>query len=186
MKLLLFMVLLAGAFSIGSSFKPIRSSRRFVTRSLSAAVEEPIVIPPNYNLAIGSFGITLASIFTWNLWTGIPFALLSVLFAVQTGKVRFVFDNEAIELKINKKGNKTLDPSRENVVVGGKNRWDYSTIVNWFFIPSKNFPILVYFKETQTPTEDGSGQVHFFPVITNWKKLYEVMNERIPLVRSAD
>ena len=95
---------------------------------------------------IGSFGITLASIFTWNLWTGIPFALLSVLFAVQTGKVRFVFDNEAIELKINKKGNKTLDPSRENVVVGGKNRWDYSTIVNWFFIPSKNFPILVYFK----------------------------------------
>lgn len=37
----------------------------------------------------------------------------------------------------------------------------YSTFVNWeLWWP--NFPILVYFKETQTKPE---GQVHFFPVI---------------------
>lgn len=37
----------------------------------------------------------------------------------------------------------------------------YSTFVNWeLWWP--NFPILVYFKETQTKPE---GQIHFFPVI---------------------
>lgn len=37
----------------------------------------------------------------------------------------------------------------------------YSTFVNWeLWWP--NFPILVYFKETQTKPD---GQVHFFPVI---------------------
>lgn len=37
----------------------------------------------------------------------------------------------------------------------------YSTFVNWeLWWP--NFPVLVYFKETQTKPE---GQVHFFPVI---------------------
>lgn len=37
----------------------------------------------------------------------------------------------------------------------------YSTFVNWeFWWP--NFPILVYFKETQTKPE---GQIHFFPII---------------------
>ena len=37
----------------------------------------------------------------------------------------------------------------------------YSTFVNWeFWWP--NFPILVYFKESQTKPE---GQIHFFPII---------------------
>jgi hypothetical protein len=77
-----------------------------------------------------------------------------------------------------------LDESGENAFVGGKNRWKYvtcfsfntfatielknmficcrySTFVNWeFWWP--NFPILVYFKETQTKPE---GQIHFFPII---------------------
>lgn len=51
----------------------------------------------------------------------------------------------------------------------------YSTFVNWeLWWP--NFPILVYFKETQTKPE---GQVHFFPVIfVSWQWLeigYELM-----------
>jgi hypothetical protein len=54
-----------------------------------------------------------------------------------------------------------LEESGENVFVGGKNRWRYSTFVNWeLWWPQ--FPILVYFKETQTKPE---GQIHFFPVI---------------------
>jgi hypothetical protein len=47
-----------------------------------------------------------------------------------------------------------------------KNCWEfffdsYASFVNWeLWWPS--FPVLVYFKETQTKPE---GQIHFFPVI---------------------
>eukprot|EP00262_Sarcandra_glabra_P002245 TRINITY_DN1250_c0_g1_i2.p1 TRINITY_DN1250_c0_g1~~TRINITY_DN1250_c0_g1_i2.p1 ORF type:complete len:256 (-),score=29.99 TRINITY_DN1250_c0_g1_i2:209-976(-) len=87
-----------------------------------------------------------------------------------TTRVRFVFDEEALEVKVGEQ----LQESGENVFVGGKNRWKYSTFVNWeFWWP--NFPILVYFKETQTKPE---GQIHFFPIIFNGKQLYDVMVER--------
>jgi hypothetical protein len=56
------------------------------------------------------------------------------------------------------------------VVVGGENRWKYDTFVNWDFLPSEDFPILVYFRETQTPAssreevplvvDELDGQVH--------------------------
>ena len=53
-------------------------------------------------------------------------------------------------------------------------RFRYSTFTNWeFWWPG--FPVLVYFKETQTNPE---GQVHFFPVIADGKKLYDAMVER--------
>ncbi|PNH11087.1 hypothetical protein TSOC_002106 [Tetrabaena socialis] len=62
----------------------------------------------------------------------------------------------------------------DNVIVGGRNRWEYSSFVNWeFWWPA--FPILVYFKETQTNPE---GQIHFFPIIFNGRQLYEAMSER--------
>jgi len=35
--------------------------------------------------------------------------------------------------------------------------------------------VLVYFRETQTKPE---GQIHFFPVIMDGRKLYETMLER--------
>jgi Protein of unknown function (DUF3119) len=63
----------------------------------------------------------------------------------------------------------------ENVVVGGENSWKYNTFVNYAFLPSEDFPILVYFKETQTPesarveapivVDNLQGQAHFFPAI---------------------
>jgi hypothetical protein len=37
------------------------------------------------------------------------------------------------------------------------------------------FPVLVYFKETQTRPE---GQIHFFPLIFNGKQVYDVMVQR--------
>lgn len=62
----------------------------------------------------------------------------------------------------------------DNVIVGGANRWKYSSFVNWeFWWP--NFPVLVYYKETQTKPE---GQIHFFPIIFSGKELYDVMVER--------
>eukprot|EP00970_Alexandrium_tamarense_P000127 scaffold17_cov194-Alexandrium_tamarense.AAC.6 len=68
-----------------------------------------------------------------------------------------------------------LADSGENIVVGGANRWSYDSFVNWDFYPSVDFPILVYFKETQTPKPDGGepGQIHFFPAIANCKQLEE-------------
>ncbi|KAA0061605.1 DUF3119 family protein [Cucumis melo var. makuwa] len=108
--------------------------------------------------------------YTDNLLAAVPIGLLGLLLLVQATRVRFVFNNEALEVKI---GDELVD-SGENAFVGGKNRWKYSTFVNWeLWWPS--FPILVYFKETQTKPE---GQVHFFPVIFNGKQLYDVMVER--------
>lgn len=144
-----------------------------------------IVVPKNYNVAIGSlalgfFGYTVLQN---AIFSGF-FVLLGVFLSIQTGKIRFVFDNEAMEVCVlkptskntNKKEEDNLTTTRENFAVGGKNRWQYDSFQSWFFIPSKNFPILMYFRETQTRPE---GQVHFFPVIMNGQKLYDVMMERI-------
>lgn len=150
------------------------------------------VIDPDYNLAIvfAAIGTTILTVnhgfhpdFSFfAIFGGIAGALhllLAALFGIQASRVRFVFDSEAFELKM---GGDDLQDSGENIVVGGKNRWDYSTFVNWEFFPNVDYPILVYFKETQTPKEKwgegpggldkkGGGQVHFFPVIGNAKQL---------------
>lgn len=51
---------------------------------------------------------------------------------------RFVFDDEALEVKID-------GQESDNVVVGGRNRWPYDSFMNWkLFWPP--FPVLVYYK----------------------------------------
>mmetsp|Transcript_40840 Transcript_40840/g.101512 ORF Transcript_40840/g.101512 Transcript_40840/m.101512 type:complete len:116 (+) Transcript_40840:445-792(+) len=76
--------------------------------------------------------------------------------------------------------------------VGGENKWKYKSFVNWKFFPSEDLPILVYFKETQTPSDKWdvgpgkwansekaiangavAGQVHFFPCISSAEFLKE-------------
>ena len=110
-------------------------------------------------------------------------ALLGSLFVVQATRIRFVFDATAFELKTVGTGEK-LNDAGENIVVGGANRWAYDTFVNYDFLPSIDVPILVYFKETQTPEEKwnegpgefdkiGGGQIHFFPAIANVRQLKE-------------
>ena len=96
-------------------------------------------------------------------------------------RLDFTFDDEAFELK---SGEEDIG---ENVVVGGANRWAYNTFVNYETFPKGwDVPILVYFKETQTPEVNWNvgpgeqanspeaiakgakpGQVHFFPAIAN-------------------
>ncbi|CAL9028016.1 unnamed protein product [Prunus brigantina] len=129
------------------------------------------VIPePDYRIPIVLLGLSGGLAYTNNLLPAAPIGLLGLLLLFQTTRVRFVFDDEALEVKVGEQ----LQNSGENVFVGGKNRWKYSTFVNWeLWWP--NFPILVYFKERQTKPE---GQVHFFPVIFNGKQLYDVMLER--------
>lgn len=89
---------------------------------------------------------------------------------------RFTFDETSFSLV--KSSGEKLD---DNIVVGGENKWAYKSFVNWQFLPSKDFPILVYFKETQTPRDNWveapiivdnlEGQAHFFPAISNTGEL---------------
>ncbi|KMT02873.1 hypothetical protein BVRB_8g194510 isoform A [Beta vulgaris subsp. vulgaris] len=140
-------------------------------RKVKAKTKRETVIPdPDYRIPIVLLGATGALVYTDNLVAAVPVGLLGLLLLVQATRVRFVFDDEALEVKVGSE----LKESGENAFVGGKNRWKYSTFVNWeFWWP--NFPILVYFKETQTKPE---GQIHFFPIIFNGKQLYDVMVER--------
>ncbi|KAJ7560828.1 hypothetical protein O6H91_03G001300 [Diphasiastrum complanatum] len=139
----------------------------------SESKTETIVPDPDYRVAITLLGAATALIATDNLLPAAPIGLLGLLLLVQTSRVRFVFDNEALEVKVGA----SLQESGENVFVGGKNRWKYSTFTNWeLWWP--NFPVLVYFKETQTKPE---GQVHFFPVIFR-SRLYHVLTMGLKLV----
>ncbi|KAM7265091.1 hypothetical protein ACFE04_002774 [Oxalis oulophora] len=131
---------------------------------------ETVIPDPDYRIPIVLLGLAGGLAYSDNLLTAAPVGLLGLLLLFQTTRVRFVFDDEALEVKVGDQ----LEESGENVFVGGKNRWKYSTFVNWeLWWP--NFPILVYFKETQTKPE---GQIHFFPVIFNGKQLYDTMVER--------
>ena len=149
------------------------------------------LVDPSYNLAIGAFGVGLAGGFLEDLrdkdgeklLTAKPFGAFALLFTVfslflafQTTTLRFGFDEDSFSLL-------KSDGSAfgENVVVGGENKWAYSSFKNYDFLPSADFPILVYFREDQTPAENREevplvvdnldGQVHFFPAISNVQKL---------------
>jgi len=170
----------------GNPFQSLIDS--FSQESKPEIPKEPdLVVDPDYKLAI-SFG-AVGAIFVALVPTiigpifGTLLLLLATLFAVQAGRIRFVFDETAFELKQpTKEDGDELKATRENIVVGGANRWSYESFVNWDFFPSVDFPILVYFKETQTPSElwnegpgkldeIGGGQIHFFPALGNAKQL---------------
>ncbi|XP_075514542.1 uncharacterized protein LOC142549468 isoform X1 [Primulina tabacum] len=161
-----------GKYSILIRNTGAASTRRAtVTSVLGKKVRKDTIIPdPDYRIPVVLLGAAGGFVFADNLAAAVPIGLLGLLLLVQATRVRFVFDEESLEVKIGDQ----LEESGENAFVGGKNSWKYSTFVNWeLWWPS--FPILVYFKETQTKPE---GQIHFFPVIFNGKQLYDVMVER--------
>jgi hypothetical protein len=159
-----------------------------------------VVINPDYKLAaiFLALGALLDTIPYLQLLPGPFVTLLGVLFAVQATRIRFTFDREAFELKIGD----DLEGSGENIVVGGENRWNYDSFVNWEFFPEgwidqPQGPILVYFKETQTPQDQWGtgpgqmansddamakgavpGQVHFFPALCDVKQLRSEFQKR--------
>lgn len=138
---------------------------------------ETVVPEPAYNIPAVLLG--MAGLSAYEGWTPAAglFGLLGVFLGIQASRVSFVFDDEALEVRVGKQ----MDES-ENAFVGGANRWRYDTFVNWEFWWA-GFPVLVYFKETQTKPE---GQIHFFPIIFNGKQLYDVMAERCgPSVNSG-
>jgi len=159
------------------------------------------VPPPDYKLAAIFLGLGLLTLSVPWLVGGF-ITLLGVLFIVQTTRVRFVFDDEAFEVKAKPLDNIFSDDAQlvssgDNFAVGGDNRWRYDSFVNWAFLPSEDLPILVYFKETQTPKDKWEagpgkwanseaamakgavpGQVHFFPCIASPKELKKQFEAR--------
>eukprot|EP00246_Nothoceros_aenigmaticus_P007536 TRINITY_DN21417_c0_g1_i1.p1 TRINITY_DN21417_c0_g1~~TRINITY_DN21417_c0_g1_i1.p1 ORF type:complete len:226 (+),score=34.77 TRINITY_DN21417_c0_g1_i1:188-865(+) len=134
-------------------------------------IQSKIVIPdPDYRIPVVLIGAAGINVYGDNLAAAVPLGILGFFLLFQASRVKFVFEDEDLEVKIGDE----LKESGENAFVGGKNRWKFSSFVNWeFWWPS--FPVLVYFKETQTKPE---GQIHFFPILFNGKQLYDVMVER--------
>ena len=147
-------VLLPGAAR--RSMRGSSAARHF--SPVAMAVKRQTTIPaPSYNipLTLAATG-TLSHLVLHNDGLCAICTVLAGFLAFQASRVKFVFDDEALEVVIG-----ANNAESENKFVGGRNRWAYDTFVNWeFWWPG--FPVLVYFKETQTKPE---GQIHFFPII---------------------
>jgi hypothetical protein len=154
--------------------------------------DDAVVIDKDFRLAgiFLSIGLLFDTIPWIQLTLGPIVTLLGVLFLVQTVRLNFVCDSSAFELQTQSGGD-----TGENVIVGGANRWRYDTFVNYATFPKgwidqPQGPILVYFKETQTPSDKWNegpgksanskeslakggkpGQVHFFPALCNTRQL---------------
>jgi hypothetical protein len=181
---------------------------------------ETVVIEPDYRVAalFLTLGIVLDTIPYIQFTLGPFITLLGILFLVQTFRIRFVFNEQnQFELKTitpffmkdnnnnDDTKNDELQDSGENIIVGGANCWDCDTVVNYDFFPkalmdTKFFgqPILIYFKETQTPNDTWNegpgkiandpikiqngvavpGQVHFFPAICNAQQIQQEFQKR--------
>jgi Protein of unknown function (DUF3119) len=132
-------------------------------RAIDNSMESVAIVPPNSNVALGFLGLSGVLGYLHAPWLlSLPIFLLTAIITFKTGKINFVFDEEAFEIMSSNGYNGKLEISADNVIVGGRNRWKYSSVVNWFFIPSDKFPVLLYFRETQTKPD---GQAHLFPVI---------------------
>ena len=182
-------ITVAGILMIGST--TTASSRRTSSTARQAALVD--FVDPSYNLALGAFGVGLLGGFLEDIRDNnnnklvtaklfgalaLAFTLFAGFLTIQTTTLRFTFDDTAFAL-VRPDGSSIGD----NIKVGGENRWEYSKFVNWSFLPNEQVPLLVYFKETQTPVEsraeapivvdDLEGQAHFFPVISDAKQLKE-------------
>ena len=104
-----------------------------------------------------------------HLWTQfLLHGLLGGFLSFQASRVRFRFTETNLEVVF-------VEPFAPDAVAaaadvgssgdnklqgGGANSWALSSITNWeFWWPG--FPVLVYFRETQTKAD---GQPHFFPI----------------------
>lgn len=130
---------------------------------------------------------------------GVSGGLFHLLFAallwVQTRRVRLVMHKDGFEF-YNIKGpgldlenGAWLEKKPDNYVSGTPNRWKYESIINYGFFPSIEFPVICYFKETETEEwkwnrwfaafdSYGRGQPHFFPGFVDVYKFKEEMEAR--------
>lgn len=137
---------------------------------------ELVTIDSDYKVA-GGFAVAAALLSKLSLLAAAPVGALAILLGRQTGRVKFTFDDEAMEVFIQNKDGSF--GSRENFAVGGANRWKYDTFLKWAFIPSKEVPVFMYFTESQTDSSKPGGQFHLFPVIMDGAQLYRELEKRV-------
>lgn len=142
-----------------------------------------VVLEPDYRLAATLAGgaglVTLGTPLGLGVLAGAPLGALAAFLASRTAAVRFVFDTEAFEVMTEAADGGAEPSGRENFAVGGRNRWAYSSIVEWAMYPSPDAPVLVYFRETQTRGEEGTPQGHLFPVLVNPEGLRAQLEQRV-------
>ena len=165
-----------------------RSERVAATHASSD--DDVVVVPGDYRIGGILIGVALFTGPLLHLWTQfLLHGALGGFLAFQASRVRFRFTKTDLEVVFIEPGADDsaalaadVASSGDNKLQGGgENRWSYDSITNWeFWWPG--FPCLVYFKETQTKSE---GQPHFFPIIMDGKKLYEVMLDRMPASQNA-
>jgi hypothetical protein len=107
---------------LGKFHRPISLGQKgsiVMATTAGGAGDNSLTISQNYNVAIGSIATSAAIIFGLkNIILGIPFALLGLLLLKQTGKVRFVFDSEAMQIFIAKKNEKGEDVNTSRLEFG--------------------------------------------------------------------
>lgn len=96
---------------------------------------------------------------------GLAGGLFHMLFAsllwVQTKRVRCVMEKDGFEFynikgpKLDLENGAYLEKKPDNYVSGTRNRWTYDSIINYGFFPSLDYPVICYFKETETPEVSG-------------------------------
>jgi len=188
---------------------------------LNRMMMKDVVLPPDYSLTwvLALLGPLIMVYHPSYMADGSPsligifgggfHMLFATLLWVQTSRVRCVFEKDSFEF-YNVRGPRLdyehgmaeLVRKPDNYVSGTPNRWKYDTIINYGFFPSEDFPVICYFKETETPEwkwnrwfaafdSYGNGQPHFFPGICDVKKFKEQMELRgvkrkpIPTLKST-
>lgn len=175
-----------------ASMMKTKSARRGerVAAMNASSDDDVVVVPGDYRIGGILIGVALFTGPLLHLWTQfLLHGALGGFLAFQASRVRFRFTKTDLEVVFIEPGADDsaalaadVASSGDNKLQGGgENRWSYDSITNWeFWWPG--FPCLVYFKETQTKSE---GQPHFFPIIMDGKKLYEVMLDRMPASQNA-
>ena len=141
---------------IGSAVDIESSSGKWGLKMANEGMADPVVIEKDFRLSaifLGG-GLLLDQIPFLQVTLGPIVTLLGILFLVQTFRLNFVCDDSTFSLQDTSKDEVSVG---ENIVVGGENRWTYDSFVNYDFFPEgwidqPQGPILVYFKETQTPS----------------------------------
>jgi hypothetical protein len=102
------------------------------------------------------------------LLLGVPLLILGLALVVQTTRIKFVFGPSKMNVALKKSGQLEF--------IRG---WAYSQIKYWDIYPSPSFPILAYFRESES--YGGRGSIHFFPVVCDGQQLYSLLRKHIPL-----
>jgi hypothetical protein len=103
MKILFHLTWIVSSVAIKSTIS--RSSRctsllhLFNKKSPTKAITETVVVPSDYKLATGLGLLAGAQVAVGNLFAAVPIGAIATFLSIQTGRVRFEFDNEAMEVK---------------------------------------------------------------------------------------